>query len=472
MTVQDIDNAFRKKAESNVQLYALRKKIEGGTATFADTAKYSDIICNLLGKTLGENIEKIPESERAKFCTWLLRNQYTDTMEMCRTVQRFLDEKNGINLAPQIPAFPKERAEQVAQSLEDQTVPAETIRRRAEAPVANVAKSFHDSYIRKNADFRSRAGLKCYITREGAGCCPWCAEMVGRYVYGDEPHDVYRRHDNCSCTVIYENGRERQDVWSKRTWEVPDKDAGAPEPTVFTPETAPVGFVPTVLFKAEKMAATGSQPIDAKPIRHTVDELKELANYARSRGINYHNPMQFDGDLSLMRRQIDMIAALREEFHITSRMTIQTLTSLGEDVAETAGDGGTIRFNAVFLRSEQKTNEYLNADNVLSSANAVGISAHEMGHVIARKYGEIGLDIARKTCYNISGEEYDLLQTLEYLAENLSEYSASRGKSKDGKPIKEKHFKEIIPEVLGRHYTSPNDFTTEFIRLLKEAYKL
>ena len=109
---------------------------------------------------------------------------------------------------------------------------------------------------------------------------------------------------------------------------------------------------------------------------------------------------------------------------------------------------------------------------MLSSTTAVGISAHEMGHVISKKHGEIGLDIARKTCYNISGEQYSLLQTLEYLAENLSEYSASRVSSKDGTPIKEKHFKEIIPEVLGRHYTEPNEFTTEFIRLLKEAYKL
>ena len=33
MTVQDVDNAFRKKAESNVKLYVIRKKIENGTAT-------------------------------------------------------------------------------------------------------------------------------------------------------------------------------------------------------------------------------------------------------------------------------------------------------------------------------------------------------------------------------------------------------------------------------------------------------
>ncbi|MGB4091665.1 MAG: hypothetical protein WBK46_06940 [Ruminococcus flavefaciens] len=64
--------------------------------------------------------------------------------------------------------------------------------------------------------------------------------IAGRCVYGEEPHDVYRRHDNCGCSVIYENGRQRQDVWSKRTWEKPKVGAGAPPPTKFTPEQSRV----------------------------------------------------------------------------------------------------------------------------------------------------------------------------------------------------------------------------------------
>lgn len=70
------------------------------------------------------------------------------------------------------------------------------------------------------------------------GCCPWCAKIAGRYVYGDEPHDVFRRHDNCDCTVTFENGRKRQDVWSKREWEAPEADAGAVERVVLTEEQA------------------------------------------------------------------------------------------------------------------------------------------------------------------------------------------------------------------------------------------
>ena len=65
-----------------------------------------------------------------------------------------------------------------------------------------------------------------------------------------------RRHDNCDCTVTFENGRKRtfscgklrsfalqnvrQDVWSKREWEAPEPGVGAGEPVVLTEEQAEI----------------------------------------------------------------------------------------------------------------------------------------------------------------------------------------------------------------------------------------
>ncbi len=95
----------------------------------------------------------------------------------------------------------------------------------------------HDDYMEENAKFRSDAGLKCWIVRQTDGkCCSWCTSIAGRYEYGKEPHDVYRRHDNCGCTVTYENGRQRQDVWSKRTWESDQPTPTRVEPTRLTGE--------------------------------------------------------------------------------------------------------------------------------------------------------------------------------------------------------------------------------------------
>ena len=136
-----------------------------------------------------------------------------------------MDEAQGIHLTPQKAPFPSDRVQQLAHSLVDPTVAAETIRRRASKPVATAAKSFHDDYIRENAKTRHKLGLKCYLVRETDGrCCKWCDSLAGRYVYGQHPEDIFRRHDNCGCTVTFENGRERQDVWSKRTWQADPKE--------------------------------------------------------------------------------------------------------------------------------------------------------------------------------------------------------------------------------------------------------
>lgn len=137
-------------------------------------------------------------------------------------LQKEIDKKIGLQIAPQKADFPAERVAQIAKALTDPTVPPETIQRRARVAVENVAKSFHDNYVKVNAEFRSKAGIKCYIVREASGdCCEWCSSLAGRYVYGEEPDDVYHRHNNCPCTTAFENGRERQNVWKhKEKWQV------------------------------------------------------------------------------------------------------------------------------------------------------------------------------------------------------------------------------------------------------------
>lgn len=112
------------------------------------------------------------------------------------------------------------------------------IRRRARSGTENITLSFHDDSVRENAKFRNDAGLTCYLDRQTDGkCCPWCSDAAGRYLYGTEPRDIYRRHDNCNCTVIFENGRQRQNVWTKRSWEAPEVGSGN-KPKVFSEDEA------------------------------------------------------------------------------------------------------------------------------------------------------------------------------------------------------------------------------------------
>lgn len=248
MTTADLYKAARaeldKRAESDKQLAALLDKIHSGKATFEDTAAYNERFSNMLGETLAKYIGE-PDGSGANesLCTQLLRDQHGDINALLADVQREMDGRIGLNLRPIQPRFPAERVRQLARALEDITVPQDTLQRRAASGAANVSKSFHDAYMKENAKFRSEAGLKCRITRNGSsGCCAWCAEVIGTFEFGDEPSDIFRRHDNCDCTVIYGTQvlRGKYDADGKRTktWEEVGEVPKGFKPTVFSPEQA------------------------------------------------------------------------------------------------------------------------------------------------------------------------------------------------------------------------------------------
>lgn len=212
-------NRIFEKIHSNPQLQILLKKIRSGKADFKDTSQYADLFSKIMGSEFSEIIPQIPHGMREQLCVELLRGSYENINEILAQVQNSIDKEKGIRLAPQKAEFPEERVKKIANSLEDETVPEETIQRRADSGTANVSRSFHDDYIKKNAEFRSNAGLKCYLERETDGkCCPWCSALAGRYLVGEQPPDIFRRHDNCGCTVVMIDGKTRQYAWSKKTW--------------------------------------------------------------------------------------------------------------------------------------------------------------------------------------------------------------------------------------------------------------
>ncbi len=236
MTVRE---EVQQRIEQDPELIRLRKKIESGKATYADTAAYSNRAGKLLGEVFSRRLPEIPLEEREPLCVELLHDRYIDINAAVDTAQRFMDEALGVHIAPQHARFDSERASQIGSSLRDLSKPVETLQRRSRAATETATKAIHDDRMKAESKFRHRAGLDCRITRVAVnGCCPWCSKVAGRYVYGEEPDDIYRRHDNCDCTVTFENGRKRQDVWSKREWEAPEPGAGAGDPVVFTAEQA------------------------------------------------------------------------------------------------------------------------------------------------------------------------------------------------------------------------------------------
>ena len=238
MTVQE---EVRQRIERDALLAKLRGKIGSGKATYADTAAYSNRAGKLLGEIFSRRLPEIPLSDREALCAELLHDRYTDINTLCDAVQEALDKAQGLHLRPQHALFDTKRAHQIGGSTADTSKPEEVRQRRARAATETMTKAMHDDRIKAEAKFRSRAGLKCYINRVSVGgCCKWCQEVSGRYLYDDAPKGIFRRHDNCDCTVVYDTQRGTRQVLRGTTkkWEVVAEGAGAPEPIRLTAEQA------------------------------------------------------------------------------------------------------------------------------------------------------------------------------------------------------------------------------------------
>lgn len=240
-----VREVFEQRNSSNAFLVRLKDEIARGTATMRDTSLYSQTLGINLRRAIREVVTpaELPDSTlyyniAHSILEPLLRDTYEDVNAVCAEVQRKLDDKAGIHLAPQKADFPAERVRAACGSASVKDTPAhgiEVLERTSE----NITAAFSDDYMKANADFRSRAGLDTYIERRDDGkCCEWCSKLAGRYSYPDKaPRDIFRRHDNCGCTVEYVCSKGRQDVWSNK-WVSEPKKIEYSKPTVLTPKEA------------------------------------------------------------------------------------------------------------------------------------------------------------------------------------------------------------------------------------------
>lgn len=215
----------------------------------------------------------------------------------------------------------------------------------------------------------------------------------------------------------------------------------------------------------DRMSAINNNWTGANPTIHTKSELAELNKYATGKGIKLYNRKPFDGDSELLKAQIDTVAELRKEFSITDPIQIGWKRMNSNDFAETSANHQQIWFNEVALRNRTVTEKNLSADTWLVAGSAEGIAAHEMGHIISGKIknGKTGIDLFIETRYNVDGINISVGQARYELENYISEYAAEQT---FGTKIA---YNEVIPEFVSMHVTVPNEWSKEFIRLLKEA---
>lgn len=249
---------FQSRCRADKYIQSFLKKIDGGTAEMEEVALLSKRLGLRASQAIGAyvNASALPDGKMYyniadTILTGVLKDNYDVINSAAAECQKALDKTAGINITPQQAAFPTERVQAVVNAASVPDIAEEVMIRRMTAPAQNITESFYNDYVQKNVKFRSNAGLDCYIIRnDHGGCCKWCSKLAGKYHYPEDvPKDVYRRHDNCGCTVTYLNGRKAQNVWSKTKWDVSDeeleqmKKAGSRQPARMVDNSAKSGIM-------------------------------------------------------------------------------------------------------------------------------------------------------------------------------------------------------------------------------------
>lgn len=294
--LEKIRAEFQKTCKADKYIQSVLKKIEGGTAKMEEVALLSKQLGFRASQAIGAhvNVAALPDGKMYyniadTILTGVLKDNYDIINSAATECQKALDSQAGINITPQQAEFPTERIQAVVNAASVPDIAEEIMIRRMTAPAQNITESFYNDYVQKNVKLRSDAGLDCYIIRnDHGGCCKWCSKLAGKYHYPEDvPKDVYRRHDNCGCTVTYLNGRKAQNVWDKTKWNVSDdelermKKAGAREPVRLVDKSKKSG-----IMKSGRNLERKEQNIGAFSTLTVPMQKREILNICRKYSID------------------------------------------------------------------------------------------------------------------------------------------------------------------------------------------
>ena len=242
--LEKVENAFTTNL-GRKRIKDLEKKIEKGTATYKDANRYAEEVGKALADAFTE-IDDLPDGKMyyniaEKVVKPQLEIEHEIVANYAEATQVMLNEGAGLGLKAVRPDIDSNRVQGILDKVSAADV-YDTVRWVLNEPVINFAQNVVDTSVRENARFQASAGLRPKIIRtaEAPGQrtvtrgkkkyiyivpCKWCNNLVGVYDYfevSNTGNDVFRRHENCRCTVEYDPGDgRRQNVHSKE-WANPN----------------------------------------------------------------------------------------------------------------------------------------------------------------------------------------------------------------------------------------------------------
>lgn len=231
--IVDVIDEFHRLYEESDKIRVLLGKVKEGTATFTEAQQYSLEVSRLIGAAYEKHVSSAA-LPNGRMCYNIASRLIPDTLdENYKTVSDYavevlkkLNENARIGLKAKAAEKDADRIEGLV-NLASSAEQYDDVSEKLLTAFENFSQSIVDKTIQTNADLHYRAGLTPKIIRKSERkCCEWCANLAGEYDYPmDMPDDIFRRHENCRCTVEYDPGSgKRQNVHTKG-WTESTEDA-------------------------------------------------------------------------------------------------------------------------------------------------------------------------------------------------------------------------------------------------------
>ena len=208
LTYEDIRQPFLDAIANDRTAQKLLERINNGTGTYSTASAYAARIGDCLARVLKQYAPGVDISE------WDIENlipgslglDHAIVVEACETVQKALNADASIGMRFIEPTFDSDRAYGIVTELRDNPG-FRNIEATFYDQLANFSQNVVDEAIRANASTMNRAGIGSRIVRVAEfKACDWCRSVAGNYDYQavkDTGNDVWRRHENCRCTIDF-----------------------------------------------------------------------------------------------------------------------------------------------------------------------------------------------------------------------------------------------------------------------------
>ena len=227
-TLQEIKDEFAKRCQADKEISSLLARIQSGSGSYEDASEASRRIGSELSRIYTQKMRdaynvniSAGTDEIDEILRQTLKHDYETITDLSKATQENLNKTAGINMKAVAPEYNVNRTEGIISRVDEFSQRnLDAAMNELETNMVNYSMSVVDDSVKANAEYQFKAGMVPKIKRimHGFKPCKWCQALAGTYEYPDVPNDVYRRHQNCYCTVTYTpvGSKRSQDVWSKK----------------------------------------------------------------------------------------------------------------------------------------------------------------------------------------------------------------------------------------------------------------